>query len=74
METSNNSIQRINQKVIANDNLSIATYNDHRMAMCFAPLCLLHENIIIENAEVVSKSYPLFWEDVKHIGINQTLV
>jgi 3-phosphoshikimate 1-carboxyvinyltransferase len=74
METSNNSIQWINQKVIANDNLSIATYNDHRMAMCFAPLCLLHENIIIENAEVVSKSYPLFWEDVKHIGINQTLV
>lgn len=74
METSNNSIQRINQKVIANDNLSIATYNDHRMAMCFAPLCLLHENIIIENAEVVSKSYPLFWEDLKHIGINQTLV
>jgi 3-phosphoshikimate 1-carboxyvinyltransferase len=74
METTDNAIQWANQKVIANDNLSIATYNDHRMAMCFAPLCLLHENIIIENAEVVSKSYPLFWEDVKHIGINQTLV
>jgi 3-phosphoshikimate 1-carboxyvinyltransferase len=74
METSDNAIQWANQKVVANDSLSIATYNDHRMAMCFAPLCLLHENIIIENAEVVSKSYPLFWEDVKHIGINRALV
>lgn len=74
MEITDNSIKWINQKVIANDNLSIATYNDHRMAMSFTPLCLLHENIVIENAEVVSKSYPLFWEDLKHIGINQTLV
>ncbi len=74
MEITDNSIKWINQKVIANDNLSIVTYNDHRMAMSFTPLCLLHENIVIENAEVVSKSYPLFWEDLKHIGINQTLV
>lgn len=72
METTDNAIQWMNQKVIANDNLSIATYNDHRMAMCFAPLCLLHENIIIENAEVVSKSYPLFWKHLKTIGINNT--
>jgi 3-phosphoshikimate 1-carboxyvinyltransferase len=48
-------------------NVSIATYNDHRMAMAFAPLGL-KTSLIIENADVVSKSYPQFWEDLKTIG------
>lgn len=47
----------------------IATYNDHRMAMAFAPLCMVFENVIIEESEVVSKSYPQFWNDLKKIGI-----
>lgn len=50
-----------------NHNVSIATYNDHRMAMAFAPLAL-KVPIIIENAEVVSKSYPDFWNDLKILG------
>ena len=50
-----------------NHNVSIATYNDHRMAMAFAPLAL-KVPIIIENAEVVSKSYPDFWNDLKTLG------
>jgi len=53
---------------------SIATYNDHRMAMSFAPLCLLVQNVTIENAEVVSKSYPEFWQHLKSIGVNSTQV
>lgn len=48
-------------------NQTIATYNDHRMAMAFAPLAL-KTNINIENAEVVSKSYPDFWNDLKNLG------
>lgn len=48
-------------------NIKIATYNDHRMAMAFAPLAL-KVPIIIENAEVVSKSYPDFWNDLKGLG------
>ena len=48
-------------------NQTIATYNDHRMAMAFAPLAL-KTNITIENAEVVSKSYPDFWNDLKNLG------
>jgi len=48
-------------------NITIKTYDDHRMAMAFAPLAL-KVPIIIENAEVVSKSYPTFWEDLKQIG------
>lgn len=46
---------------------AIATYQDHRMAMAFAPLAV-KVPIIIEDAEVVSKSYPAFWEDIKQIG------
>ena len=49
-----------------NDHIAIATYNDHRMAMSFAPYCLL-KPLIIENKEVVEKSYPRFWEDLKSI-------
>ena len=51
--------------------VSIATYNDHRMAMAFAPLALKTE-LVIENAEVVSKSYPTFWQDLKSIGFKIT--
>jgi 3-phosphoshikimate 1-carboxyvinyltransferase len=50
-----------------NENCKIATYQDHRMAMAFAPLAL-KVPIIIEDAEVVSKSYPTFWEDLKSVG------
>ena len=52
-----------------NDNVSISTYKDHRMAMAFAPLAL-KVPIIINNADVVSKSYPQFWEDFKTIGFS----
>ena len=51
-----------------NDNVAIATYNDHRMAMAFAPLAL-KVPIKILNAEVVTKSYQKFWEDMQQIGI-----
>jgi 3-phosphoshikimate 1-carboxyvinyltransferase len=51
--------------------IKIATYNDHRMAMAFAPLAL-KVPIIIENAEVVSKSYPDFWEDLKFLDFSIT--
>ena len=52
-----------------NSNVKIATYNDHRMAMAFAPLAL-KVPIIIENAEVVSKSYPDFWNDLRALGFD----
>lgn len=51
-----------------NDNCAIDTYNDHRMAMAFAPLAL-KVPVVINDAEVVSKSYPDFWDDMKTIGI-----
>ena len=45
-----------------------STYEDHRMAMAFAPLALLHP-IEIENPMVVKKSYPNFWNDLKKLGL-----
>lgn len=50
-----------------NNQVSIATYQDHRMAMAFAPLAIKIP-IVIENADVVSKSYPDFWEHLKTVG------
>lgn len=48
----------------AQENISIKTYQDHRMAMSFAPFCLIKE-LNIEDENVVEKSYPMFWEDLK---------
>ncbi|MDF2934353.1 MAG: 3-phosphoshikimate 1-carboxyvinyltransferase [Chryseobacterium sp.] len=50
----------------AEKNISIKTYQDHRMAMSFAPFCLVKE-IHIEDENVVEKSYPMFWEDLAEI-------
>jgi 3-phosphoshikimate 1-carboxyvinyltransferase len=47
--------------------VAIDTYHDHRMAMSFAPLGLCVP-IIINDAEVVTKSYPSFWDDLKSLG------
>ena len=48
--------------------LEIATYDDHRMAMAFAPVCLRTSHIRIQHPEVVTKSYPAFWTHLKQIG------
>ncbi len=47
-------------------NIAIDTYNDHRMAMAFAPLAM-KTTLLINDAEVVSKSYPDFWKDLKSL-------
>jgi 3-phosphoshikimate 1-carboxyvinyltransferase len=53
-------------KTAVTGDVSIATYHDHRMAMSFAPVAFKRA-ITIENPEVVSKSYPNFWNDFKSI-------
>jgi 3-phosphoshikimate 1-carboxyvinyltransferase len=51
--------------------VSVDTYNDHRMAMSFAPLAM-RVPLVINDAEVVSKSYPDFWKDLSKLGFNVT--
>lgn len=48
---------------------AIDTYDDHRMAMAFAPCAGLFPKLRINHPEVVSKSYPGFWNDLKSVGV-----
>jgi 3-phosphoshikimate 1-carboxyvinyltransferase len=50
------------------ERIFINTYDDHRMAMAFAPLATLIPEVEIEDADVVEKSYPAFWKDLEKIG------
>ena len=68
VEVSDQSITLKNNSKLKS-NVTIDTYNDHRMAMSFAPLSLIIP-IIIRNPEVVSKSYSNFWNDLKSVGFN----
>ncbi|MEO1485136.1 MAG: 3-phosphoshikimate 1-carboxyvinyltransferase [Bacteroidota bacterium] len=49
------------------ENVTIDTYHDHRMAMAFGPLAL-RTSFHVNEAEVVSKSYPEYWNDLKQLG------
>jgi len=51
--------------------VTIETYNDHRMAMAFAPLAM-KTSLFINDAEVVSKSYPDFWKDIRGLKFQVT--
>lgn len=50
------------------DSIRIDTFDDHRMAMAFAPAAVKYPGIIINNVEVVSKSYPEYWDHLKSAG------
>ena len=53
----------------ADEHPTIATYDDHRMAMAFAPAALCYDGLTIEHPEVVTKSYPGFWEELGKLRI-----
>lgn len=46
------------------------TYNDHRMAMALAPLAVTCEGLVVENPQLVAKSYPTFWDDFRKVGFH----
>jgi len=50
------------------ETISVATYEDHRMAMAFAPAALITP-LVIEEPQVVSKSYPSFWQDIEKLSL-----
>ena len=60
--TSKSSITIKPPKVI-NNNITINTYDDHRMAMCFSLVCLSNKNIIINDPKCTNKTYPNFFKD-----------
>lgn len=65
----NDSIKIIPKPSLPISKIHIQTYNDHRMAMSFAPLVLKCGELKIENPDVVNKSYPAFWEDLLFVGV-----
>ncbi|MCX6294955.1 MAG: 3-phosphoshikimate 1-carboxyvinyltransferase, partial [Bacteroidetes bacterium] len=64
----NSSATNNSQKDAGKTSVTIATYEDHRMAMAFAAFAMKMDAITIEHPEVVKKSYPGFWNDLKSIG------
>jgi 3-phosphoshikimate 1-carboxyvinyltransferase len=64
----NDEIQINNSKITAS-NETIETYDDHRVAMSIAPLCLKVNQVDIEEPNVVAKSYPEFWNDLSSNGL-----
>ena len=52
----------------------IATYHDHRMAMAFAPAAMFCKSIAIQDAMVVTKSYPTFYDDLQKVGFETSLL
>lgn len=56
----------------ADEQPGIDTYEDHRMAMAFAPACLVCPSIRINEPQVVSKSYPRYWDDLQAAGFGIT--
>jgi len=61
------------QSISEFNEMSIDTYDDHRMAMAFAPLATLM-NIIIQNPSTVDKSYPSFWNHMEHAGFDMQFI
>lgn len=58
------------QTVAPAPDIHISTYHDHRMAMAFAPAAIRFPGIVIDDAQVVSKSYPDFWQHLREAGFS----
>ncbi len=68
-EENNNMYILKSNNVVFPHTIAINTYEDHRMAMAFAPLAVKVNTLEIENLNVVNKSYPSFWADLSKVGI-----
>ncbi len=68
VELNDNSIKIIPSSSMPGNSLSFNTYDDHRMAMAFTALAMKFDSVIIDDPEVVKKSYPAFWNDLKIAG------
>ncbi len=73
-ETENGILEWDGERCLTDETVVINTYDDHRMAMAFAPVSIKFKDLYINNPEVVAKSYPSFWEDLQRGGfkLNET--
>ena len=74
-ETENGILEWDGERCLTDETIVIDTYDDHRMAMAFAPASIVFkDNMYINYPEVVKKSYPSFWEDLQRgeFKLNET--
>ena len=67
-ETENGILEWDGERCLADEAIVIDTYEDHRMAMAFAPASIVFKDMYINHPEVVVKSYPSFWDDLQQGG------
>jgi len=67
-EKEDNTLEWNGECCASSPELAIDTYEDHRMAMAFAPAALVKDFVLMNHPEVVSKSYPGFWDDLRNCG------
>ena len=67
-ESDNSVLSWEGERCLSEDCPAIDTYEDHRMAMAFAPACLKVKNMLVNNPQVVTKSYPHYWEHLAAAG------
>lgn len=56
------------EEAVSSNEIAIDTYEDHRMAMAFAPVALKNGQLCVNDPQVVSKSYPHYWRDLQSVG------
>ena len=69
-ERNDNQLEWTSERIKFEPFPAIDVYEDHRMAMAFAPAAIVFGKIDVNDPSVVSKSYPRFWEDLKTVGFN----
>lgn len=68
VEGDNDSMQWNGEHIEKNQNISIDTYDDHRMAMSLTPAAIKFSNLTVNDIEVVKKSYPNYWKHISAVG------
>lgn len=72
--TSNSLSWEGNDILYVPENHVVKTYEDHRMALAFAPLSIITNELVIDDPEVVTKSYPKYWNNLEEVGFKTDVV
>ena len=69
-ETNGCSLSWNGERCTPDANPCVTTYDDHRMAMAFAPACFIYKNLQVNDPDVVNKSYPQYWQHLINAGFH----
>jgi 3-phosphoshikimate 1-carboxyvinyltransferase len=66
----NEALEIISGVRFSSKDFNFETYGDHRMALCLSPLALKSHSVLVDDAEVINKSYKSYWEDLKRLSFD----